>query len=507
MPQIDRRFGKGNWRPLPRTIVEQDDKNRPIDNAKANDDNAQTIVEETIVCQSGDIPARIWKRVVRAVMARFPPGSPLPQWLIAAFGTEDMWKGYRQNHPTKDDERFCISTFIDPRVGERRYCRSRGLPFGFLSVVNQFNRFPHLFTAILRRILLVLAAHFFDDCAHLDLASLAAATKAMVVRLADLFNVIFNREKRRRMSSRNNFLGYAYDFSAFLASGSIVFGIKASTLQKAWTIVAKALGEKRLTPGDASKVRGILSWVDTGITGRPCRGAMCALTGRQYGRPPPGCALTPELEDALHFFLLVLTSVPARIIPIIHDELPPVVIYTDASARGPSLRLGVLVLEQGVRGECGSWDVPAEVVDTWELRSQYIGQAELLCGPLVLHTWRERLRGRSILWFVDNFAAVSAMAKTCSPTEDNSRMALIVGLLAAELGIGLWLEYVHTAQNPADWLSRLGLDDPQVARRLLSGEWTACGGDIDWSKLLNVGLRASSQIVAALGCAPPALGS
>ena len=38
-------------------------------------------------------------------------------------------------------------------------------------------------------------------------------------------------------------------------------------------------------------------------------------------------------------------------------------------------------------------------------------------------------------------------------------------------------------------------------------KWTAFGGDIDWAKLLIVGFRSSAQIVAALGGAPPALGS
>ena len=55
-----------------------------------------------------------------------------------------------------------------PRTGKRVYCRLRGLPFGMGTVVNQFNRLPHLKTAVLRRILDMLVCHYFDDELAMD---------------------------------------------------------------------------------------------------------------------------------------------------------------------------------------------------------------------------------------------------------------------------------------------------------------------------------------------------
>ena len=92
-------------------------------------------------------------------------------------GTSDVRKGFRQNHPVVADQPLCIVTFNHPRTRKRVYVRLKGLPFGLGSVVNQFNRLPHLFTAIQIIILFLLAIHYFDDNALLDVATWAAVSK------------------------------------------------------------------------------------------------------------------------------------------------------------------------------------------------------------------------------------------------------------------------------------------------------------------------------------------
>ena len=114
--------------------------------------------------------------------------------------------------------------------------------------MNQFNRFPHLLTAIARRLLCILCAHYFDDCVHMDLAVLAAATKAMFLRLVALFQVLLSTKKSKRMSSLRDFLGHAYDMSALLATGRIIYGIKKSTMEKAVVLICRALQKDCLSP-------------------------------------------------------------------------------------------------------------------------------------------------------------------------------------------------------------------------------------------------------------------
>ena len=322
----------------------------------------------------------------------------------------------------------------------------------------------------------------------------------MFLRLVAIWQILMSQKKSTQMSSIRDFLGHAYDLCALLATGHIIYGIKRSTLRKAVLIIAKALREECLSPADAAKVRGLLTWIDSGLAGRPCRGAMVALSARQHGRAAAGHPLTPELRTALQFFLLVLRVLPARAVPLLMDESPPVIIYSDAATLTSGLRLGAVIMELGGQAECVSVDVPEAVVERWELRTTYIGQGELICGPLALHIWPDRLRGRRLLWFVDNTAAVSAIAKACSPTADNSKMALILALQAAAAGALIWVEYVNTAQNPADPLSRGGLEDPVVLRRLASGEWKAKRhSQIEWEVLLNLNLEAAVDLVTTLG--------
>ena len=76
------------------------------------------------------------------------------------------------------------------------------------------------------------------------------------------------------------------------------------------------------------------------------------------------------------------------------------------------------------------------------------------------------------------------MIKGSSPQSDSSEMALIAALRSAELGCRLWFEWVHTAQNPADPLSRLGLEDPGVQQQLRTGSWLALQPSVNWDQVL-----------------------
>eukprot|EP00972_Heterocapsa_arctica_P106486 15685528-Heterocapsa_arctica.AAC.1 len=54
---MDERFGKGRWRPLPRHMVYQADKARPIDDGRKAGHNSAATMTETIVCQTGEFLA------------------------------------------------------------------------------------------------------------------------------------------------------------------------------------------------------------------------------------------------------------------------------------------------------------------------------------------------------------------------------------------------------------------------------------------------------------------
>ena len=124
-----------------------------------------------------------------------------------------MWKGFRQNHPRKEDQRFCVITFVHPITGKRVYSRLNGLPFGMDTVVNQFNRLPHLKTAVLRRLLGILACHYFDDELVMDFGHIAAQTQALSHRLSEMWGIKYSPKTRHVVSIHTTFLGNSCDWA------------------------------------------------------------------------------------------------------------------------------------------------------------------------------------------------------------------------------------------------------------------------------------------------------
>ena len=117
------------------------------------------------------------------------------------------------------------------------------------------------------------------------------------------------------------------------------------------------------------------------------------------------------------------------------------------------------------------YDPPADVVSSWGPFETKINQAELHMVPVLVASMAEEMRGRHVLWFIDNSAAETAMVKAGSPTESMSMIALAASAALVKIDTKGWFEHVASKDNPADVLSREALEDADVKARLISGEW------------------------------------
>ena len=152
------------------------------------------------------------------------------------------------------------------------------------------------------------------------------------------------------------------------------------------------------------------------------------MTASQYYEKVRGHSLTPKLEEALEFLQTALQVMPDRKMFLGKEEEQPLVMYTDASTRKGGLRLGILLMERGRKPICSVHDVPTWVTKKWELKSTYIGQGELLAGPLAMHLYKDRLQGRDVTWYVDNKSALSALIKHQQPHRRQFADGVGVGL-------------------------------------------------------------------------------
>ena len=77
----------------------------------------------------------------------------------------------------------------------------------------------------------------------------------------------------------------------------------------------------------------------------------------------------------------------------------------------------------------------------------------------------EVFQNREIVWFIDNESAVSSLIRGASRPEDLNHVAALSTVTFAKLQAKVWFEWIDTESNPADGLSRAGLEDPWTARQ------------------------------------------
>ena len=118
---------------------------------------------------------------------------------------------------------------------------------------------------------------------------------------------------------------------------------------------------------------------------------------------------------------------------------------------------------------------------------------------MCLEIHKNLMTDRDVLWYVDNTSAASALVKGSSPTADNSPLALLASLSAADNSTRLWFEHVWTHQNWSDGLSRDGYEDAYVKARIKSGQWRKVQPDIDWKKIGTSDLTATRALVQRWG--------
>ena len=137
-------------------------------------------------------------------------------------------------------------------------------------------------------------------------------------------------------------------------------------------------------------------------------------------------------------------------------------IYSDAEWTvlecQPWLRkgLGGILWADGVC-KAASVDTPDHLVTALSPRKTQIIPLELMAAAGMIHTYREDIKGRDVIFFIDNQSVCAALTKGCSRSLDIQIMASAWHLALLRLGARVWIEWVPSNENPADILSREGV--------------------------------------------------
>ena len=172
------------------------------------------------------------------------------------------------------------------------------------------------------------------------------------------------------------------------------------------------------------------------------------------------------------------------------DSVPPLIVYTDAmfEERGglPFVRIGWSVFDPITRSAFHSdFELPSWYFDIFAPhRRTYIMQGEgvgAIAPLLSLPSW---FRGRSVVQFQDNTAALSALVHGYASKPDMCRIVSVFHIAQFCLRARVWFEWVPSAANLADLPSRLEYD--RFLRIVPGSIWvpTILPSLVEWSSSL-----------------------
>ena len=117
--------------------------------------------------------------------------------------------------------------------------------------------------------------------------------------------------------------------------------------------------------------------------------------------------------------------------------------------------------------------------------------------PLLLVREADRLKGRNVIWFVDNTNALFSVVKGNSGCAVLRKLVAQFWILSFRLGAMCWLEYVDSKANWSDGISRRFANDEFVIRegfQVCETEFRTFSHSMSYSELWEDARRFGPQL-------------
>lgn len=248
-----------------------------------------------------------------------------------------------------------------------------------------------------------------------------------------------------------HYLGTSVHTGDAFTDGFVRFQPKSTTTWKIQARLQHIRSEQVLDRDSAGKLRGDINWLWSMCAGHVGKLAGPILTEKQSGTDP---LLTPLQLWTLQLLEEILIHADPRDVYVMGPTKQPVLVYSDASW---------VIFHPTLPTIGGSCAVPHSVLTSWAPRRQQIYPGETLCGLIVPLLHSGYLHQQDVVWYVDNEAATSSLVRGSSKQTDVHMIAQYAQVLLYKLGARTWWEWIDSASNPSDGLSRLGIHDPWTA--------------------------------------------
>jgi hypothetical protein len=261
-------------------------------------------------------------------------------------------------------------------------------------------------------------------------------------------------DKRKPMAMQNDFLGIRHDLEEALSKGVVRFWVREALQAKCAAAMAECKVADSLTPGQASKLVGSLGFAMQAAYNRVGQAALAPLWQRMHSDKPPW-SLSDNINRSFEFLDIILAQRPRRTVQLMHEHELPIIVASDAQAdTAPS---GGYLLHDVRSGErTGAWfNMTAEHLQVWVFTQQGLadGQNPIQCCEAAMLPWAilklgaRVLRGRRVLWFIDNTSALYAAVKGSSKHPAVARAIAFANFAAFHWSFHIWFEFVDSEGN------------------------------------------------------------
>ena len=369
----------------------------------------------------------------------------------------DLKSAYKQIHLNGTDRQNAVLTVLEPDTNEVKFFISNVLPFGATGSVMSFNRVARALRDLMRKLLWLPIANYFDDFTHIDLEEMADRSQAVMERFLEILGWQIAAEPAKRTPAAAKFvaLGVVVDLEES-EKGVIKVKNKEERAVELEDMLKQAKREGSMPPSIAAKIQGKMNFAESQCCGRWLIPVLEPVKRRSL-MPSSVKYLTEEIVKALEMSHRLLLTAPPRRISAVSDE-KPCVVFTDGAYENGVASCGVvLVSPRSSKAKVMSFVVPEDLVAEWKKdgQEQVIAQAELLPIMMVKKQMKWALQGARVLYFIDNEGVKEALVSGSTRSEQSKKMLIECMVQDAKSNSLTWYARVPSPSNLADAPSRM----------------------------------------------------
>ena len=312
--------------------------------------------------------------------------------------------------------------------------------------------------------------HYYDDLGVLSTRGENNDAQDTMCFFCEVLRVRTKASKKIPSAIDTVHLGVCNDLSG-AASGFVQLKPKAGRIDSMISRITDAFGANKLSSGDAASLRGEFGFLHSTSFNRTSRGFMGSLKQRQYSELHDD-TIHHSLGAGLRLLIHVLLETEPAWIALNPSAESSMLMWTDAcwepgseSDRFDKGLGGLLRFPSGVF-QYIACNCPISFVNALYPRKTQIILCEAIAAIASVWHWRDQLRNRFLILFIDSVAVACAITKGAADAPDLQYLVSAFHLICTHAHIKWWIEWLPSTANPSDELSREGSFHGRAAQHL-----------------------------------------